>query len=231
MNVPSLDAAIADRLGVHGVVVEGGVSAQCAAYLDLLARWNRKINLTALPLEGPQLSSSIDKLVVEPLVAASVAPFLDGFWYDLGSGGGSPAIPMRIANQGGSLVMVESRERKCAFLREAVRTLGLARTFVENSRFESVSHAGDVDRVTVRAVRIDAGVFDLVAGLLRRGGRFVAFGATPPDARFELVRCCTLPDGSPLNVFALQDVPRGTFEPEGLAEPGVPRGTSGQVPD
>ena len=215
MTPQSLDAAISDRLSVHGVVVESGVSAQCASYLDLLARWNRKINLTALPLEGPQVSSSIDKLVVEPLLAASVAPFPDGSWYDLGSGGGSPAIPMRIANPRGSLVMVESRERKCAFLREAVRTLGLVRTSVENSRFESVRQAGDADQVTVRAVRIDPELFALVAGLLRPGGRFVAFGATPSDARFELVRRCTLPDGSPLNVFTHLDVPRGTFESDG----------------
>ncbi len=215
MTGHSLDAAIADRLSVHGVAVEKDVAAQCAIYLDLLARWNRKINLTALPLVGPQLSSSIDKLVVEPLLAASVAPFQDGSWYDLGSGGGSPAIPMRLANPRGALVMVESRERKCAFLREVARTLGLTRTSVENSRFESVRLAGDADLVTVRAVRIDRELFSLVAGLLRPGGRFVAFGVTPSDARFELVHRCALPDGSPLNVFTHLDVPRGTIASDG----------------
>lgn len=215
MNAASLESAIADRLSIHRVSVGSGVPARCAGYLELLARWNRKINLTALPLEGPQLPSSIDKLVVEPLQAASVTPFLDGSWYDLGSGGGSPAIPMRIANPGGSLVMVESRERKCSFLREATRTLGLARTSVENSRFESLRPAGDVDRVTIRAVRIDQELFELVAGLLRAGGRLVVFGATPPDARFELSYRGGLPDGSPLNVFARLDVPRGTVKPDG----------------
>lgn len=215
MTAQSLEVAIADRLSIHGVVVESGVPAQCAVYLDLLARWNRKINLTALPLDGPQLSSSLDKLVVEPLLAASVLPFQGGSWYDLGSGGGSPAIPMRIANPRGSQVMVESRERKCAFLREAVRTLGLVRTSVENSRFESLRQAGDADQVTVRAVRIDHELLALVAGLLRPGGRFVAFGSTPSDARFELVRRCALPDGSSLNVFTHLDVPRGTVASDG----------------
>ena len=55
---------------------------------------------------------------------------------DLGSGGGSPAIPLKIARQALKLTMIESKERKSMFLREAIRTLGLADSSVENDRFE-----------------------------------------------------------------------------------------------
>ena len=59
--------------------------------------------------------------------------------------------------------MVESKTRKAAFLREAVRVVGLADATVVNERFESVAqtaeHANAADFVTVRAVKTDAALF------------------------------------------------------------------------
>ena len=51
----------------------------------------------------------------------------DALWFDIGSGGGSPAIPLKLARPTLPLPMVESKTRKAVFLREAVRALGLAR--------------------------------------------------------------------------------------------------------
>ena len=50
---------------------------------------------------------------------------------DIGSGGGSPAIPLKLATPGSALTMVEVKARKSAFLREAIRQLGLTDTQVE----------------------------------------------------------------------------------------------------
>src|SRR5262249_36601132 len=109
-------------------------------YFALLARWNAKVNLTALPLNPPR-DETFDRLLVEPIVAAdhiqsalarsARAPG----WMDLGSGGGSPAIPLKLLRPQWKLTMVEAKERKAAFLREVVRSLSLADADVANVRF------------------------------------------------------------------------------------------------
>lgn len=154
--------------------------AQLQAYLSLLARWNAKINLTALPLE-PATDETFDRLFVEPLVAARYFPSTSANWFDLGTGGGSPALPLKIVYPTVHLTMVESKVRKAAFLKEAIRTLALTGSVVENARFEDISHqhAGTVQVVTVRAVRPDSTLFKVMAELLSPGGRLLLFGPHP----------------------------------------------------
>jgi 16S rRNA G527 N7-methylase RsmG len=65
------------------------------AYYRLLNHWNKKINLTALRLESLS-DHAIDRILVEPLVAAEAVSRSSIEWWDLGSGGGSPAIPIKI---------------------------------------------------------------------------------------------------------------------------------------
>src|SRR5262249_1392955 len=136
-------------------------------YFRLLLRWNRTINLTALPLDGPT-ASTVDRLFIEPLLAAQLMPDLPNrAWLDLGSGGGSPAIPLFLARSELQLVMVEAKERKTAFLREAVRTLGL-NARVQCARFEDLADefSESIGLVTVRAVRRDRRLFETVAEFL-----------------------------------------------------------------
>jgi 16S rRNA (guanine527-N7)-methyltransferase len=149
------------------------------AYFQLLAHWNARINLTALPLDAPT-DETFDRLLVEPLVAAKQVPDnVPLVWFDLGSGGGSPAIPLKIARPALRLTMVESKERKGAFLREAIRALGLADAFVETERFETVAAkptvTTNVDFVTVRAVRTDDQLFESAAKMLKDGGTLLMF--------------------------------------------------------
>jgi 16S rRNA (guanine527-N7)-methyltransferase len=134
--VASLTVAqrITERAAGCGLAPGRDVAERLASYLELLGRWNRKINLTALPLDPPS-DASIDRLVIESLVAVTCLPS-DGLRVlDIGSGSGSPAVPMKLARPDIELVMVESRRRKSAFLREAVRTLGLGQTTVETREF------------------------------------------------------------------------------------------------
>jgi len=100
------------------------VLAPLETYYRLLAQWNVKINLTALPLQPPT-DSTFDRLFIEPLLAAELVPDLPGIWFDLGSGGGSPALPLKLIRPSLSLTLVESKTRKAAFLREALRALKL----------------------------------------------------------------------------------------------------------
>ena len=117
---------------------------------------------------------AIDRLIIEPVLAAKYLPKPDATVLDLGSGGGSPAIPMRIAAPGVTLRMVESKTRKAAFLREVVRNLDLGQTFVDAVRFEellarpALHDAFDV--VTMRAVRVDRKTVAKVQSFIRPEG-------------------------------------------------------------
>ena len=163
--------------------------ASFEAYFRLLARWNVKINLTALPL-NPPTDETFDRLFIEPLVAASVIPTSPGVWFDLGSGGGSPAFPLKLVRPELSLTLVESKIRKAAFLREVIRALQLPSSDVANVRFEdfATSCRESADLVTARAVRPDRVFFKTAADLTRAGGRLLVFGTSlnqPHPVGFE----------------------------------------------
>ena len=103
-------ARIAERASRVEITIETGVSQQLAEYLQLLARWNRRINLTALKVDPPT-DEAIDRLLIEPLVAAGRIGASDRLAVDVGSGGGSPALPMKIAAPALRMVLVESRAK------------------------------------------------------------------------------------------------------------------------
>jgi 16S rRNA (guanine527-N7)-methyltransferase len=159
------------------------VVAPFEAYFRLLAKWNVKINLTALPLQSPT-DATFDRLFIEPLAAAPLVRDGARDWFDLGSGGGSPAIPLKVICPSLSLTLVESKTRKAAFLREVVRALQLPATDVANVRFEDLQPASGADVITVRAIRPDRKLIDVAARLLRIGGQLLLFGR-PAQLRHE----------------------------------------------
>lgn len=176
------------------------------AYYRLLEFWNQKVNLTAFSLaDAPD--EAIDRLLIEPLVVARHLHGAHGHQrmpqlsphprlLDIGSGGGSPAIPLKLALPSLNLVMVESKTRKCAFLREAIRHLNLADTAVETARAEDLMTRAELhesqDFVTIRAVRIEQKMLTRIQAFLRLGGRILLFRSTagteaPPPVTPPLV--------------------------------------------
>jgi 16S rRNA (guanine527-N7)-methyltransferase len=154
-------------------------------YFRLLDLWNTKINLTALSFrEEPD--QAIDRLLVEPLVAARHLPGGAVRLLDIGSGGGSPAIPLKLAAPGIHLRMVESKTRKSAFLREAVRHLKVEGAVVETARFEELLARPELheahDVVSLRAVRVESRVLMTLQAFLKPGGLIFLFrGPVGPD--------------------------------------------------
>lgn len=155
-------------------------------YFQLLTKWNEKINLTAFRLQCAGTDESIDRLLMEPLIAAAYLPANARQGVDIGSGGGSPAIPLKLMAPGVQLRMVESKTRKAVFLREAVRELGLDGMSVEASRFEVLLARPELhealDFVTIRAVRVEARTLVSLQAFLRPGGQMFLFrGASGTD--------------------------------------------------
>jgi 16S rRNA (guanine527-N7)-methyltransferase len=180
MSTEGFRNRLTSRASVAGVDVSFALAAQLETYYRLLARWNASINLTALRLD-PVTDQALDRLLIEPLLATRYVESESPVWFDLGSGGGSPAIPLKLARPAFQLTMVESKERKAAFLREAIRVLTLDDAGVDGSRIEDVASVhplvGTVELATVRAVRIDTPLFAAMRTLLRPGGRAILFGA------------------------------------------------------
>jgi 16S rRNA (guanine527-N7)-methyltransferase len=172
---------LARRARRAGLTIRAEIGAQLELYYRLLSTWNKKINLTGLSLDefGPE---ALDRLLIEPLVAATHVKPGVGSVLDIGSGGGSPAIPLALAKTDVSLLMVEAKTRKSIFLREATRALGMTRADVVTSRFEELLSKPRLheasDLLTIRAVRIEARVLMNLQAFVRPGGEIFLFRTT-----------------------------------------------------
>lgn len=159
--------------------LDPALAEQLEAYYQLLAKWNAKINLTAFRLTPSGEDDAIDRLLIEPVIAARYVPESARTLLDAGSGGGSPALPLKLAIPKLQLRMVEVKTRKAVFLREAVRTLGLRDAEVETARFEELLPRAELheslDLVSIRAVRIETRTLLTLQAFLKTGGKILLF--------------------------------------------------------
>ena len=185
----------AERAGVD--VSEPLVERLCE-YVELLRRWNARMNLTRLE----DKDAGLDRLLIEPLVAATHLPQSDVRVVDIGSGGGSPAIPLKLATPGMTLLMVEAKTRKAAFLREACRQLEIDRVEVETERYETLLTRPELhemhDVLTLRAVRVESRVLRGLQAFVKPRGLLMLFRGgggrdLPPDLEPPLAWQATYP--------------------------------------
>lgn len=206
-----------------GLNLAPDVAARLETYFELLTRWNARINLTALNLASGD--EAIDRLLVEPLIAARAVHKGESTLIDIGSGGGSPAIPLAIAS-GLALTMVEAKVRKSAFLREAVRTLGL-NAQVLTSRFEALladpAMHEFADILTLRAVRVDARMLSGIQAFVKPKGRLFLFRPEGPVADLGLPPTLSIAEAIPL-VESLRSQ-LVILEKRPIGRRSVPRGT------
>ena len=174
------------RAKAAGATIDANLAENLETYYQLLTKWNAKINLTAFKLTPEGQDEAIDRLLIEPVVAARYIQENARTLLDAGSGGGSPAIPLKLASSNLALRMVEVKTGKAVFLREAVRALGLRDAEVETSRFEELLPRAELhealDLVSIRAVRIETRTLNTLQAFLRPGGKLLLFrGASKSD--------------------------------------------------
>ena len=141
---------------------------QFRLYLDLLLRWNARVNLTAV--RDPE--QIVTRHFGESLFAARMLDPQAGVpitLADVGSGAGFPGIPIKLWAPHLGLVLIESQNKKATFLREALRTLKLDRAQVFCGRAEQWGQTADL--VTLRAVEQFERALPVAAALVRQGGR------------------------------------------------------------
>jgi len=118
------------------MIVSRETHERLIAYEALVRKWNAKINLVA-PSTLPEFNS---RHIQDSIQIFDHVQFPEGNWVDLGSGGGLPGIVVSIYAQKAPLTvsLVESDQRKSAFLRTVIRELSLQNVSILTGRIENV---------------------------------------------------------------------------------------------
>ena len=156
---------LAEGIGELGLSVAQEAQKQLLAYLELIAKWNRVHNLTAIRDIPAMVSAHL-------LDSLSVAPHLSAEnMLDVGSGGGFPGIPLAMIWPGSQITLLDSNQKKTAFLQQAKIELELKNLTVVCERAESWQTADRFDLVISRA-------FSDLPEFIKVAGRFCKAGGT-----------------------------------------------------
>ena len=156
-----------------------------ATYHREILLWNRRINLVS--------ERSAQEIVIRHFLdSLTPAPFLDrpdGALIDLGSGGGFPGIPLRIALPALQLTLVEASRKKSSFLSHVVRTLRLDGVQVIRERVQALTAeeilAGRFDMLISRAAFKLPDLIRMASFFLKPGGQLIAMKGPDPQEEME----------------------------------------------
>ena len=181
-------AALDRGLEEMALALPAGASERLLGYVALLVKWNRTYNLTAIRDPRAMVAHHLlDSLAVLPHLPLTESARLA----DAGSGAGLPGIPLAIARPRWRVALVESSQKKAAFLRQAAIELALDNVEVHEGRVESWRPQPLLDLAISRAF---AALTDFIAACrhqVRPGGMLAAMrGAAPAslDRQCALIR-------------------------------------------
>jgi 16S rRNA (guanine527-N7)-methyltransferase len=185
---------LAAGLAQLGIALPAATQERLLSFRDLLLKWNKTYNLTAL--RDPEQAIAhhlLDALAILPHVGT-------GTLLDVGSGGGLPGIALAIARPDLAVTLVDAVQKKATFLQQAAIELGLKNVTVHHARVEEMG--GQYDQVSARAFSELAIFVRLSSHLLAPGGRWLAMkgvrpddeiGALPADIAVESIVPLTVP--------------------------------------
>ena len=141
--------------------------AQISTHIDVLTKWNAKMNLTAVrdPEEmvrrhfGESLFAARNLLESADRITAA----------DVGSGAGFPGVPLKVYAPGVQMTLIEAHGKKATFLREVIRGLKLTDINVFQDRADRWERTADL--VVLRAVEKFEEILPAAAALVSPGGR------------------------------------------------------------
>lgn len=173
----SLESQLAEGVAELGIAFPEGSSVRLLQYLDLVEKWGKIYNLTAVRKPEAMLSRHLfDSLAVIPHIAGPRIA-------DVGSGAGLPGIPLALVRPDWHVVLFESNQKKAVFLQQACIELGLKNVEVVAERVESFGPKEKFDTVISRAFSSLAVYVRLAGHLCKeddKGGTIVAMKGTRP---------------------------------------------------
>lgn len=150
-------------------------------YAVLLREWNAKFNLTAITEE----SEVVEKHFYDCLLPFKSIKFENINAIDLGSGAGFPGLVFAIAMPTWNITLVDSTNKKCTFLKEAAKELGLTNVTVINARAEELGMREQFDLVSARAVAPLYLLLELAMPLLKVNGTFLSMKGSKAEEEIK----------------------------------------------
>jgi 16S rRNA (guanine527-N7)-methyltransferase len=171
----SIEAQIAEGLAAMQLPLPATAGEKFAQHLQLIAKWNRVHNLTAIR-ETEQM------VVLHLLDSLAVLPHLQGAKsiLDVGTGPGLPGIPVAIARPDAAVTLLDSSHKKAAFLEQAKAELALGNVEVVCDRVENWRPSRRFDAVISRAFSDLADFIAQAQHLVAPDGRLIAMKGVYP---------------------------------------------------
>ena len=171
----NLEARLAEGLSAMGVALPAHAREQLLAYIQLIEKWNRVHNLTAVREPDQMVTLHI-------LDSLAVLPHLEGAktLLDVGTGAGLPGIPLAIARPDLRVTLLDSSHKKTAFLMQARTELGLQNVEIACERVEQWRPERGFDLVVSRAFADLADFVSQAGHLVAPGGRLLAMKGVYP---------------------------------------------------
>lgn len=156
-----------------------GAEDRLLAFVELLVKWNRVFNLTAVRDPEEMVTRHIlDSLAVAPHLAGARV-------LDVGTGAGLPGVPLALACPERRFVLLDANAKKCRFVTQAVTELGLANVEVVRTRVEDYQPRAPFDTVLARAYAAVPVLAEEAGRLCAPGGRLLAMKGLSPDAELR----------------------------------------------
>jgi 16S rRNA (guanine527-N7)-methyltransferase len=177
MTMSQLERALVEL----DIALPAAAAGRLISFLELIAKWNRVYNLTAIREADKALTHHV-------LDCLAVLPHLTGGrTADVGSGAGLPGIPLALARPDWRVTLIESNHKKSTFLTQALAELGIANAAVAAERVETVEPAGGFDLVISRAFSDLPEYVRLSGRLVAPEGTLVAMKGLYPDEELALL--------------------------------------------
>lgn len=168
-------AELVQGAGELGIDLSEQQTRQLIAYLDLLHKWNKAYNLTAVRNPDEMVSRHL-------LDSLSILPFVTGErWLDVGSGGGMPGIILAIMLPGAHFTLLDSNGKKTRFLTQVRLELGLTNLTVVQNRVEAYQADLPFHGIVSRAFSSLADFTHLTRHLSDTNTRWLAMKGQYPD--------------------------------------------------
>jgi 16S rRNA (guanine527-N7)-methyltransferase len=172
----SLEADLAGGLEQLGMECPLETQGKLIAYIDLLGKWNRVYNLTAIHDRNQMLTHHI-------LDSLAVTPYLHGDdIVDVGSGAGLPGVPLALVSPQRQFVLLDSNAKKTRFIQQAKAVLELDNVTVATTRAEAYRPSRQFDTVLSRAFAAVSKMVSLVGHLCKPDGVILAMKGEYPGA-------------------------------------------------
>lgn len=170
--------------------------ARLDAYLDLLLKWNKAYNLTAVrDREGMEVRHVQDSLAILPHLRGTTV-------LDVGTGAGLPGLVLAIADPGRRYTVLDANGKKVRFCEHVIDALGLDNTEAVRARVEDYRPSAPFDTVVSRAFASVREFVDTAGHLCAPGGRLLAMKGAYPTEELE-----GLPEGWRVEAVHRLDVP------------------------